>query len=308
MICGSSFAQPDKILTLFIGPVGGNLMKLKSLASTIAVMLFAAITFAHGAQDQAKQPTKESPVDKVKWQKGPSSGALGSLAAINVPANFIFANASDTKILMEAMQNPVSGRELGFLAPEKSHWFVVFEYDDTGYIKDDEKGSLDASAMIESIKAANEEGNKERAKRGWPKLEIVGWEQTPRYDEKTNNLEWAIRAQSEGKPVVNFNTRVLGRGGVMRVTLVADPGELKATLPQFKNTLAGFSYNAGQKYAEYRQGDKLAQYGLSALVVGGATAVAVKSGAFKWLWKVGGIAVLAALGFLKKFFGGRKSE
>lgn len=284
-------------------------MRLRALATSLtAVMFMATIAIAHGAQEQTKEPAKDSPIDKVKWQKGPSSGALGSLAAINVPANYVFAGASDTKILMEAMQNPVSGRELGFLAPEKSHWFVVFEYDDTGYIKDDEKGSLDAAAMLESIKAGNEEGNKERARRGWQKLEIVGWEQPPRYDENTNNLEWAIRAQSDGKPIVNFNTRVLGRGGVMRVTLVADPAELTATLPQFKSALAGFSYNAGQKYAEYRQGDKLAQYGLSALVVGGATAVAVKSGAFKWLWKVGGVALLAGLAFLKKLFGGRKSQ
>jgi uncharacterized membrane-anchored protein len=209
---------------------------------------------------------------------------------------------------MEAMQNPISGRELGFLAVAKSPWFVVFEYDETGFIRDDEKGSLDASAMLESIKAGNEEGNKEREKRGWQKLEILGWEQQPHYDEKTHNLVWAIRAQSDGKPIVNYNTRLLGRGGVMRVTLVASSQELKTILPTFNSTLSGFSYNAGKQYAEYRQGDKLAQYGLSALVVGGATAVAVKSGAFKWLWKIGVIAILGALGFLKKLFGRRNRQ
>lgn len=282
-------------------------MKLRSMAIRAFgyVLLFASCV---AAGESTKDAAKQSPLDKVKWQKGPSSGALGDLAAIKVPEGYIFAGAEDTKFLMEAMQNPVTGRELGFLAREKERWFVVFEFDDTGYIRDDEKASLDATAMLDSIKAANDEGNKERTRRGWPTLEITGWEQPPRYDEKTNNLEWAIRGQSEGRPVINFNTRILGRGGVMRVTLVTGTEGLANVIPQYKTALAGFTYNSGHKYAEYRQGDKLATYGLSALVVGGATAAAVKSGAFKWLWKVGGLALLAALGLAKKLFGRRKTS
>jgi uncharacterized membrane-anchored protein len=283
-------------------------MKSRLMATSALAVALLLATSVRAAESPSKEAAKDSPIDRIKWQKGPSHGALGNLAQVKIPANYIFAGGEDTKLLMETMQNPVSGRELGFFAPEKAPWFIVFEYDDTGYIRDDEKGSLDAAAMLDSIKAGNEEGNKERVKRGWSKLEITGWEQPPRYDEKTNNLEWAIRAQSEGRPVVNFNTRILGRGGVMRVTLVTGPEELAATLPQYKAALVDFSYNTGHKYAEYRQGDKLATYGLSALVVGGATAAAVKSGAFKWLWKFGGIAVLGALGFAKKLFRRRKTD
>lgn len=283
-------------------------MRSQSLATSALAFVLLFATIVSAAESTSNDATKDSPVQGVKWQKGPSSGALGSLAQIKVPEKYIFAGGEDTKLLMEAMQNPVSGRELGFLAPEKAPWFIVFEYDDTGYIRDDEKRSLGAAALLDSIKAGNENGNKEREKRGWPKLEITGWEQQPHYDEQTNNLEWAIRGESEGRPLVNFNTRILGRGGVMRVTLVTDPEGFAATLPQYKTALADFSYNSGHKYAEYRQGDKLATYGLSALIVGGATAAAVKSGAFKWLWKFGGIGVLAALGFVKKLFGRRKTN
>lgn len=252
--------------------------------------------------------TQDSAFERVKWQQGPSVGSLGDLAEVKIPGGYVFAGAADTKLLMEAMRNPVSNRELGFVAPAKLEWFVVFEYDDVGYIRDDEKSSLDSDAMLESLKAGTEASNKERQRRGWPTLRIVGWEQKPHYDEATHNLEWAIRGESEGGLLVNYNTRVLGRGGVMRVTLVTDPATLSATLPKFKTVLAGFDFQQGQKYAEFRQGDKIAQYGLSALVVGGASAVAVKSGALKWLWKVGVVAVLAALAFFKKLFGRRKVE
>jgi len=268
------------------------------LAVVAVIQVFASVVYGQ---------TQDSLAERVKWQKGPSVGVLGEIAKIQVPEGYVFAGASDTKILMEAMQNPISGRELGFVAPANLDWFVVFEFDDVGYVRDDEKSSLDPDAMLESLKAGTENANKERQRRGWPSLTILGWEQKPHYDERTHNLEWAIRGESEGNPLINYNTRVLGRGGVVRVTLVTDPPALSSTLPKFKTVLGDFSFKQGHKYAEFRQGDKMAQYGLSALVVGGATAVAVKSGAFKWLWKLGVVGAIAALGFIKKLFGHRNS-
>ena len=43
-----------------------------------------------------------------------------------------------------------------------------------------------------------------------------------------------MRGESEGEQIVNFNTRVLGRKGVMEVKLVVDPDKLSATLPRFQ--------------------------------------------------------------------------
>lgn len=114
--------------------------------------------------------------------------------------------------------------------------------------------------------------------------------------------------ESEGHLVINFNTRLLGRGGVMRVTLVTDPTTLSPTLPKFKNVLAGFDFKKGQKYAEFRQGDKVAKYGLTALVVGAASAVAVKTGMFKWIWKALVAGFLALVVFLKRLYSRKKSQ
>jgi uncharacterized membrane-anchored protein len=254
------------------------------------------------------QQKEASNLDRVKWQKGPGAGRLGDLAEVRIPEGYVFADGDDTRILMEAMHNPISGIELGFLAPTDSDWFLVFEFEDTGYIKDDEKNSLDAEAMLKSIQKGNEAGNRERAKHGWAALNVTGWEQPPRYNPDTHNLEWAIKAESEGRPIVNWNTRLLGRSGVMKVTLVADPGVLKETLPQYQTLIGGFSYTPGHRYAEYRQGDKVAKYGLAALVVGGAAAVAAKTGLLKYLWKALVVGFLALAGFLKKIFGRKKEE
>ena len=286
-------------------------MKMRIFVAVSVLCVCALIVVGQSRKRPSPSPTPETfgwaSFEGVTWQKGPSVGELGTHAQVKVPAGFVFAGASDTRTIMEANHNPVTGKEIGFVAPAGEDWYAVFEFDDVGYVKDDEKDSLDQKALLDSIKAGTEAGNKERVKRGWPTMTIIGWETAPRYNDTTHNLEWAIRAQSEGLPVINHNTRVLGRGGVMEVTLVADPAVLVETMPKFKAMLDGFEFKQGQRYAEFRAGDKTAAYGLTGLIVGGGTAALVKTGAFKWLWKliVAGVAGVAAL--FKKLFSRNKN-
>ncbi len=97
----------------------------------------------------------------------------------------------------------------------------------------------------------------------------------------------------------------------MSALLVSDPTSLDKDVRTFKAALAGFDFNSGQKYSEYRTGDKVAQYGLAALIVGGAAAAAAKTGAFKFLGKfivfgvLGGLA--AAWAAIRSFFGSKQA-
>ena len=281
-------------------------MKMRIFVAVSVLCVCALIVVGQSRKRPSPSPTPETfgwaSFEGVTWQKGPSVGDLGTHAQVKVPEGYVFAGARDTRTIMEANHNPITGKEMGFVAPAGEDWYAVFEFDDVGYVKDDEKDSLDQNALLDSIKQGTEAGNKERLRRGWPTMTIIGWETPPRYNDITHNLEWAIRAQSEGLPVINHNTRVLGRGGVMEVTLVADPAVLAETMPKFKAMLEGFQFKQGQRYAEFRAGDKTAAYGLTGLIVGGGTAALVKTGAFKYLWKliVAGVAGIAALA--KKIF------
>jgi uncharacterized membrane-anchored protein len=102
---------------------------------------------------------------------------------------------------------------------------------------------------------------------------------------------------------------VLGRTGFMVVTLVSDPVNLEADTKAFQSAMGGFEYASGERYDEFRAGDKVAEYGLGALVLGGAAAAAVKTGAGKGLIKLiiaGAVAAFAAIStFVKKLFGRR---
>jgi uncharacterized membrane-anchored protein len=245
---------------------------------------------------------------------GPGTAEMNN-SYFNIPQGYLFTDGDGARTLLEAMGNFTNGSEQGLLFSPDREWFVVFEFSDDGYVKDDEKDELDADKMLKAIKEGNEAANEERQRRGMPALHVLGWEQPPRYNETTHNLEWATRAESEGALSVNYNTRLLGRRGVMEVTLVCEPAILAATLPHYQTMLASFSYRPGETYAEFRQGDKIAQYGLAALVLGGAAAGAAKLGLFAWLavflkkaWKLVAVAVAAIAAAIGKLFGGRRRQ
>jgi uncharacterized membrane-anchored protein len=224
-------------------------------------------------------------IEGLGWQRG-TTATMNQWAEITVPNGYRFTGGDGARTLLKMFGNLVGTTEQGLLGPETLDWFIVFDFDDCGYVKDDEKDELDADKLlqqkIENSKAANEE----KRKRGLPRLDIVGWTVPPHYNSQTNNLEWGIKLRSEtGSESVNYNLKLLGRSGVMDATLVCNPDQIDAVLPEARAVLGGFRFQPGQTYAEYRSGDKIAKYGLTALVLGGGAALAAKGGLFAALSK-----------------------
>ncbi len=241
----------------------------------------------------------------IEAKEGPFVGDLGTMAEIDVPEGFAFAGAKGTQRFLEMNENTTSGNEVGLLFPWREGagtWFVCFTFRDTGYIKDDEKNALDADKLLANLREGTQAGNEERKKRGWDPLEIVGWTKPPFYDPTTHDLTWATRLRSPKNETVNWSTRLLGRRGTMNVDLVVDPAALDASLPGFQAALKGFRFKAGNRYAEYRAGDRVAEYGLGALVLGGAGAVAAKTGLLAKFWKAIVLGAAAVAGAVKRFW------
>jgi uncharacterized membrane-anchored protein len=264
---------------------------------------------------------QDSAAKRTGVLEGPAKAQLQDIAQIDVPAGYEFIDGKRTRALLKAEGEPVSGRELGLLSPISTNeqWSVMFEFDNSGYVKDDDKNQLNADELLAAIKRGTEQANKERVRNGNPPLVIVGWEQPPKYDEATHNLEWAIRATSGDQAILNYNTRLLGRKGVMEVVLIVDADKLPQTLPAFRSLLANYSFQTGQTYAEYRPGDKVAKYGLAALILTGGAVGAAKLGLFTWLlvffkkgFKLIIVAVVAIIASIKKvlakIFGRRQSS
>jgi uncharacterized membrane-anchored protein len=250
---------------------------------------FSALTPAGVASAQEGR----SPFDFIDWERGPVRGFLGDVAEIDVPETCGLADRKGTKQFLEATENPVGGNELAVLfckgtSDSSKAWFVVFSYDATGYVKDDEKSSLDAAAILETLQEGTEAGNQIRRRRGWEELLLLGWSRSPYYDEATNNLTWStrVKSKSDTDETINHSVRLLGRGGVMNADLVASQEDMGTAVPVFDSLLTSYAFVEGQRYAEWKPGDKVAEYGLTALIAGGAGVAAAKLGLFGKAWKL----------------------
>jgi uncharacterized membrane-anchored protein len=243
---------------------------------------------------------KTGPPTGIEWHKGPYRAKLGSIAEIDIPKGYAFTDGAGTRRFMELTHNPSSDSELGLVIPtdtgESNSWFLLFDFDEVGYISDSEKTSLDAGKILESLKKNIERGNEFRKEKGWAPFHLIGWQKPPFYDERTHNLTWATLGSSDDPKdgqTVNYSTRILGRRGAMSVDLVLDPTQLEKVLPASQELLNNFSFTSGSRYSEFVKGDKVASYGLTALIAGGAAAAAVKTGLLTKL--------IAGLLALKKF-------
>ena len=263
------------------------------------------------AADEHPEPGEQKP--EFTWEKGPGKMPLGdSIAQLQLQDEEAFLDSPQTIKLLQKLGNPTSGKEVGMVGPvaDEEQWLALFEYEASGYVKDDEKDKIDADELLEHIKEGTEESNDFRKEHGSPGLHVVRWLQPPHYDARTHNLEWGILARDDnGGEIVNYQVKVLGREGVMAVTLMDKPERIETSKASFRKVLERFSYQPGKTYAEWRPGDKVAEYGLTALVVGGGAAVAAKLGLFGYIGKlikpilVGLAAVAATVGrFFKRLF------
>jgi uncharacterized membrane-anchored protein len=264
-----------------------------------------------GDDPEARKKAFFAEIETFGWERE-GKGKMSHWAEVDVPPGYRFTAGDGTRKLLRAFGNLVGTGEQGLIAPEDLEWFIVFDFSDDGYVKDDDKDKLDADALMKQKKENEKHANEARKQAGLDALYITGWVSPPHYDQRTHNLEWGLKLRGEeGGESVNYNMKLLGRSGVMDATLVCDPEALSGVLPKARQLMDGFRFQPGETYAEFKKGDKIAQYGLTGLVLGGGAVLAAKSGLLaavgKFFGKFFKIIIVAVIGVAvaaRKFFGG----
>ena len=242
----------------------------------------------------------------LDWHVGPQSENVASKATLKTDSTLAFLDEGNSKKFLELTGNiPKSGNYV--LLSAKHNWWATFSFNPLGYVKDNEK--IDPDALLQQLKDSDAAANEERKRLGISPLYTEGWYIPPHYDVESKHLEWGLKLRSEGQVVLNYTIRLLGRTGVMNVTLVSSPETLDADVRTFKAALSGFEFNGGERYAEFKQGDRVAEFGLAALIAGGAAAVATKkgfwaviAGFFAAAWKFVAVAVVGLFAWIRSLF------
>jgi uncharacterized membrane-anchored protein len=288
---------------------GGSMSRVAGLvAAALALVLGWP---AGGAAAEADSAWLQK-LQALHWVKGPATVDVPGDSTLVIPEGYAFLNQAETTKFLELNQNLSSGQEV-MIAPQSLDWSAYFSFADEGYVKDNE--AIDAAALLQSLQDATRAGNAERQRRGWPELRVVDWARAPAYNSVTKRLEWATLLESEGRQSANFLTKILGRRGHATVVLAAAPADLASAQGTLNSLLTGYSFNAGATYGDYRSGDRVAEYGLAALILGGAAAIATKKGfwaiaasAIAASWKFIAVGVVALGGALRRFLSGKKAN
>lgn len=293
----------------------------------LAGLVVPASGAAWAQQFAPKPPSEEERVAErdAAWKaavaasvRGPASVPLRDQAKLALPAGMVFIPQAQAARLSRAMGNHPGDTLVGIVTTlsDADDWFVYINWVAEGYVRDDEARDLDADTVLSGLREATEEGNKDRVARGFPELEILGWNQPPQYDAATHQLSWSLGLKEKDGPandrVVNYNTRALGRNGYLSVNLVTDQDAFAKDRAVATTLLSNLSYDDGHRYSDFNSStDHVAEYGLMALI---GVAAAKKLGllavvaafALKFA-KVGILAVGGGLVALKRLFRRRPS-
>lgn len=298
---------------------------MKTLATTVAasLILFSSVVLA---EEQALTAEQEEYLawaqqlwESLDRQQGQIKLANG-VATLYVPEDFYYLSPADAeKVLVGVWGNlPGSGTDsLGLLSPaeitpfDQRSWAVTIEYDEDGYVSDEDADDIDYTELLDQMKEGTAEVSAERVKQGYEPIELVGWASPPYYDTAAHKLHWAkeIRFGEQTENTLNYNIRVLGRKGVLILNFIAGMSQKEMIDSKLDEVLAIAEFDRGSRYEDFDPDlDTVAAYGLGALVAG---KVAAKTGllaaALLFLKKFGVIVVAGVGGLFAKIFK-RKTE
>jgi uncharacterized membrane-anchored protein len=265
------------------------------------------------------QQTPEQFLATLKQQHGTITLPSG-IATLKLNEEFYYLDPKDTeRLLTDGWGNPPGHETLGMIIPKAvnpltaSGWGVIVSYKDDGHISDEDAAKIDYADLLKQMQEEDEEDNKERQKQGYAGLHLLGWAEQPHYDESSHKMYWAreLKADDAEDSTLNYSIRVLGRKGVLELNAVASMADLPMIKQELPKVIAFTNFTEGNLYTDYNPGtDKLASYGLAALVGGGLAAKAglfAKIGIFLLAAKKFLIVVLVVIaGFVRKLFS-RKS-
>ena len=284
-------------------------------------LLAAAWCLCAGAQGAPANDSAPDPRVHLVAALKPQAGSValpGGLATLELTDTFRYLTPHDAKrLLEEGWGNPPNPEDstLGMIVPAsvdpltREGWGVLITYNDDGHVSDDDAAKIDYADLLKQMKDALAEVNTERTKQGYPSLTLAGWAEPPHYDAASHKMYWAkdLIVGDNQEHTLNYFVRVLGRQGVLELNAIASMEQLPMIRESMKQVEAFSDFTEGNRYAQFNSStDKLAAYGLAALVAGG---IAAKTGLLAKLFaivlalkKFILIGLAAVAGFFGKFF------
>jgi len=294
------------------------MMSLGSIALGLLAGVAVLVAPSVHADDEQAGMTAEQFIQSLDFRHGTITVGQAK-AHFNLDDQFLYLDQADARRVLEDMWgNPPDESVLGLIVPrspaltDDDSWAVVVTYSDDGYVSDEDTSKIDYSELLQTMQEEIRDGNPERVKAGYGSLDLVGWAVPPRYDAGSKKMYWAreLAFNDQDHHTLNYDIRVLGRGGYLSLNAVAGMNSLDTVRAGMERLLPMTEFDAGARYADHNPStDKIAAYGVASLIGGG---LAAKAGLFAKLglvlakfWKLLLVGLVLLGGGLKKMFGGK---
>ena len=298
------------------------MLKTSARAALAAfVLAYASFAFAQAPASPEDAAKLKAFIDSLHFRSG-EIVMSDAKARFHLGPQFRYLEKTDARrVLEEYWGNPPDDSVLGMVVPtaapidQEGGWAVVVTYSDEGYVSDEDAAKIDYADMAKQLKEQTEDANAERKKAGYPAVHMLGWAVPPRYDSASKKLYWAKEASFEGETehTLNYDIRVLGRHGFISLNAVAGMSQLGSVQSGMQQLLPMAEFDSGARYADYdASNDKLAGYGVAALIGGG---IAAKTGL---LAKLGALLIagkklivflfIGLVAGVRKLFGGKQDD
>lgn len=215
---------------------------------------------------------------RIKYVTGQLSLAGGKVK-LTVPDGFKFINAEQSRFILEDIWgNMVDTDVFGMIVKDGfkvsklvNDYSFVISYSDIGYVADDKDIELDHAELLETLKANMEVSNETRIANGVNTLTVKGWALVPYFDAYKKAVYWANEIEVNGtdEKILNYNLRLLGKSGVIKISAVATMDQLPAIKQVLPLIITQARFENGEKYADFVRGkDQKSNWTVNELVAG----------------------------------------
>lgn len=244
------------------------------------VAVACLLTVATVSADQGVYPKteeeKRAAFDALQWQgegahKLPNSHAVIQLS--NGQIVLLGADAQRYSWLISGTEFPATEAVLSYASGDSD---VYYEWRDEGYVSDSDWSDVNGDELLKQYRDSTEAANEERVANGFKPMHVTGWLEPPHYDAATKTVTYALELGDDGGSWANAVALRLGRAGYTEFTWVGPIEQFKSASgrPELLNqALGSHSFEEGYRYADFKEGDKVAAYGVAGLV---ATALGIK--------------------------------
>lgn len=263
---------------------------MRKLVITSYALLFSICSMAYPVDSTDLLPQADAPIieklnhqldsleNKIKYHTGNITLAGGKFN-LRVPDEFLFIDAVQSRYILEELWGNLPDTEVAGMIVRKgfqpsrliNDYSFVIGYSDIGHVSSQKGTELNHDKLLAQLKENMARSNESRINMGLNTMSVTGWVMVPYFDQYKKALYWATRISANGteEEILNYNLRLMGKTGVIKINAVATLDQLPDIKKALPLIIAQTRFTAEEAFDAYNEGkDKESQYDMAALITG----------------------------------------